>query len=140
MQRCGKVFCVWVIGFLFALLFNKPKSLNAVTLEVTNSGSNIMLAWSTNVPNYQLQSRLDIGVASSWQNLTSSTNISEGKYRVVIDPVNAASYYRLVKTTNAFTNSIGMAMIPIPSGTFTMGYWQTNPLPPEIVYVSPWVY
>ena len=50
-----------------------------------------------------------------------------------LQPYPALGVVDITPTSARFTNSMGMSFVRIPAGTFTMGYWQSDKLPDELI-------
>ena len=113
-----------------------------LALTITNIGHNLLLSWPVSFWNFHLQFRSDLSQSTAWINLTNRATASNSLRQVVMPWDGRGGLFRLARNSGplpSFTNSIGMKMIQIPAGTFTMGYWQSTSLPAEVLDVADWV-
>lgn len=101
-------------------------------LGIQTNGAGLLLTWPTNLANSQLNFRPDVVQPPSWSNVNAVATVSGGMYQVSVSPGTQNGFFRLSQKAGPFTNTIGMRMVQLPAGSFTMGYWQLNPLPTSV--------
>lgn len=66
------------------------------TVNISRSGSNVILSWATNNSlNYGLQSNTNLLATNAWKDITNSATISNGFYQLPAPATNKATFYRL---------------------------------------------
>ncbi len=116
-------------------ILNPPPALK---LNIARWGDDILVTWPAVFGQYQLQSCMNLSNPPVWADVTNAVTVTNFLRQVVVARSRERSFFRLAQTM-PFTNSIGLRMVPIPAGAFTMGYWQSTPLDSSIVNVSNWV-
>ena len=117
-------------------------SVDLLKLMITKSSGTLLVKWPASFWNYQLQYEPDLLQPAGWQVVTNLSVISNGWRQVSLPPTGSAGFFRLVLNNSpmpTFTNSIGMKLVQVPAGTFTMGYWQSAPLDASITSQGDWV-
>ena len=75
---------------------NGPNQLiTDVSLSVTPSGPNLVIAWPTYGAHFTLQSSPTLGPSAVWSNVSASVTQSGTNYRVTVSPGSSAQFYRM---------------------------------------------
>ncbi|MBI3849009.1 MAG: SUMF1/EgtB/PvdO family nonheme iron enzyme [Verrucomicrobia bacterium] len=108
-------------------------------LTITDSNGTAIISWPASNGVFKLQFRPDLSTALPWTEVTNQLSVNFGTCQVMVTPADDAGFFRLLQSPlPGFTNSIGMKFVQIPSGSSTMGYWQTDKLPSQITNVGQW--
>lgn len=118
------------------------RNVSLLTLTITNVSDALMIQWPSAFWDWRLQYRPDLVQAPSWVDVTNLAIVSNGWYQVLVAHSGPRGFFRLARgfaPRPSFTNSVGMKLVQLPAGTFTQGYWQSEPLAADIVNPGLWV-